>query len=81
MKTIIQRPANLRCQVRHTMIKECLELGYKPTRVSDDKAQDLCRNGRNYVYVPKSLYKNNSDVHYIHVEYTEEHGGWHLKKI
>ena len=78
MKTIIQRPEKSRCQLRQSMIKESIGLGYKATRVSDDKAQELCRNGRNYVYVPKSLYKNNSDVHYVHIE---DQSGWKLKKI
>ena len=78
MKTIIQRPEKSRCQLRQSMIRESLESGYKATRVSDDKAQELCRNGKNYVYVPKSLYKNNSDVHYVHIE---NQSGWKLKKI
>ena len=78
MKTIIQRPEKSRCQLRQSMIKESIDLGYKASRVSDDKAQELCRNGRNYVYVPKSLYKNNSDVHYVHIE---DQSGWKLKKI
>ena len=81
MKTIIQRPEKSRCQVRHTMIKECLELGYKPIRVTEQKAQELCFGGRNYIHVPKSLYKNKVKKHYVHVEYAEEHGGWQLKKI
>ena len=64
MKTIIQRPEKSRCQVRHTMIKECLELGYKPIRVTEQKAQELCFGGRNYIHVPKSLYKNKVKKHY-----------------
>ena len=60
------------------MIKESLKLGFKPIRVSDKKAQDLCRNGRKFVYVPKSLFKNNALVHSIN---TGEFGGYHLKKI
>ena len=78
MKTIIERPEKSRCQLRHTMIKESLKLGFKPIRVSDKKAQDLCRNGRKFVYVPKSLFKNNALVHSIN---TGEFGGYHLKKI
>ena len=78
MKTIIQRPNNSRCRLRDTMIKESLEQGFKPMRVSDTKAWELCLNGRNFVYVPKSLYKNNTDVHSIN---TGEFGGFNLKKI
>ena len=78
MKTIIERPEKSRCQLRHTMIRESLKLGFKPMNVSDAKAQDLCRNGRKFVYVPKSLVKNNTKVHYIN---TGEFGGFHLKKI
>jgi hypothetical protein len=80
MKTIIERPEKSRCQVRHTMIKESLNLGFTPMKVSDEQAQELCRNGRKFVYVPKSLNPERSvkTKHYIN---TKEFGGWNLKKI
>jgi hypothetical protein len=60
------------------MIRESLKLGFKPVKVSDKVAENLCRNGRKFVYVPKSLYKNNTEVHSIN---TGEFGGFNLKKI
>tara|TARA_R110002020_G_scaffold286804_3_gene502309 strand:- start:1085 stop:1309 length:225 start_codon:yes stop_codon:yes gene_type:complete len=65
MKTIIQVKDKTRCKKRESLIRESLELGFKPKRVSDESAIKLTSNG--HVYAPKSLLKKINE-HFINTE-------------
>tara|TARA_Y100000310_G_C20510820_1_gene728744 strand:- start:347 stop:571 length:225 start_codon:yes stop_codon:yes gene_type:complete len=65
MKTIIQVKDKTRCKKRESLIRESLELGFKPKRVSDELAIKLTSNG--HVYAPKSLLKEINE-HFINTE-------------
>ena len=55
MKTVIQVKDKTRCKKRESLIRESLELGFKPKRVSNERAIQLTANG--HVYAQKSLFK------------------------
>ena len=69
MKTIIQVKDKTRCKKRESLIRESLELGFKPKRVSDELAIKLTSNG--HVYAPKSLLKKINE-HFINTEISGE---------
>ena len=69
MKTVIQVKDKTRCKKRESLIREALNHGFKPKRVSDQKAIDLTSNG--HVYAPKSLLKGKNDElteHFVNTE-------------
>ena len=45
MKTVIQVKDKSRCKKRESLIREALELGFKPRKVSDELAVELTSNG------------------------------------
>ena len=67
MKTIIETKKG---SSREEVIKESLQNGLKPQRVSNDRAILLVRQG-SHVYCPKSLVKDGADTqtHYINTEF------------
>ena len=65
MKTVIQVKDKSRCKKRESLIREALELGFKPRKVSDELAVELTSNG--HVYAPKSLLKGMTE-HFINPE-------------
>ena len=74
MKTGIQVKAKSRCKKRESLIREALELGFKPRKVSDELAVELTSNG--HVYAPKSLLKGLTE-HFVNNELS----GSKLKRI
>ena len=74
MKTVIQVKDKTRCKKRESLIRESLELGFKPKRVSNELAIQLTSNG--HVYAPKSLLKGLSE-HFINTELS----GRKLKRV
>ena len=73
MKTIIETKKN---QIgtwvsREEIIKESLGQGLKPRRVSNDRAQELVRQG-SHAYAPKSLLKGRADTHYVNTSCENE---------
>ena len=74
MKTVIQVKDKTRCKKREYLIGESLELGFKPKRVSNERAIQLTANG--HVYAPKSLFKGSTE-HFINTELS----GRKLKKV
>ena len=74
MKTVIQVKDKTRCKKRESLIRESLELGFKPKRVSDLSAIQLASNG--HVYAPKSLLKGITE-HFINTELS----GQKLKRV
>ena len=65
MKTVIQVKDKSRCKKRESLIREALELGFKPRKVSDELAVELTSNG--HLYAPKSLLKG-LEKHYVNTE-------------
>ena len=65
MKTVIQVKDKSRCKKRESLIREALELGFKPRKVSDELAVELTSNG--HVYAPKSLLKGLTE-HFVNNE-------------
>ena len=74
MKTVIQVKDKTRCKKRESLIREALELGFKPRKVSDELAVELTSNG--HVYAPKSLLKGLTE-HFVNNELS----GSKLKRI
>ena len=74
MKTVIQVKDKSRCKKRESLIREALELGFKPRKVSDELAVELTSNG--HVYAPKSLLKGLTE-HFVNNELS----GSKLKRI
>ena len=74
MKTVIQVKDKSRCKKRESLIREALELGFKPRKVSDELAVELTSNG--HVYAPKSLLKGLTE-HFVN----NEMRGSKLKRI
>ena len=74
MKTVIQTKDKSRCKNRDSLIREALEHGFKPKRVSNEVAIKLTANG--HVFAPKSLLKGR-DEHFINTELS----GSKLKRI
>ena len=72
MKTIIETvgKGRISIQSREEVIKESLENGLKPRRVSNDRAQELVRQG-SHAYAPKSLLKDG-DTHYVNTSCENE---------
>ena len=70
MKTVIQVKDKTRCKKRESLIREALEMGMQPKKVSDHQAIELTSvgsAGNNFVYAPKSLLKGK-DEHFINTE-------------
>ena len=65
MKTVIQVKDKSRCKKRESLIREALELGFKPRKVSDELAVELTSNG--HVYAPKSLLKGMTE-HFVNTD-------------
>ena len=74
MKTVIQVKDKSRCKKRESLIREALELGFKPRKVSDELAVELTSTG--HVYAPKSLLKGLTE-HFVNNELS----GSKLKRI